>query len=250
EIVEDLGPLIGKLDMIHLMKDDLTKYSKVDKFLGLPDYSNLDTCLELKDKNYKITYFSVNSTHWYEIEQLDTKSKFKSLIFGFKDYDKSSEFNVLDNFTEHLKRRMEELHLFPLIEEIEEKTRIMMKFFRLYRFLEYLFSDYYLKQNSMDIRNDERVMSELNWIEQNNIELNDLFTVFRRKDDPGQYNKILSLLNGKYLIQFRSHTSFSSSIKTKEELLESSNSRKVKTLLFNIFEEIKIHIKDNYNITI
>jgi len=87
----------------------------------------------------------------------------------------------------------------------------------------------------MDIRNDERVMSELKWIEQNNIELNDLFTVFRRKDDPGQYNKILSLLNGKYLIQFRSHTSFSSSIKTKEELLESSNSRKVKTLLFMIF---------------
>ena len=145
---------------------------------------------------------------------------------------------------------MDNLNLYSLLEEVADNEKVMKKYIRLRRFIEYVFSDDYLNQNSKHIRYDERVMSELNWIEQNETELNNLFTVFRRKDESGKYDKILSMLNGKYLLHFRSHASFSSSIHTKEEVVESSNSQKIKTLLFMLFDEIKTHIKENSGITI
>lgn len=248
ETIEEIGPLIGKLDIIQFLKVDLIVYSKGYKFFGAPDYSYLDTGLKLKDSNYQITYVSDNLAHWYEIEQLDSKIKFNSILFGIRDYDRHLELKVLDNFIDHLKSRMEELHLFPLLEEIEEKTHIMKFFFRLHRFLEYLFNDDYLNPTAIKERTDERVISELNWIKQNDKELNDYFTVFRRKDEPSKYDKVLSLLNGKYLVQFRSHIPFKSTIKTNGKIIESSATKKVNSTLYEIFESIKNHIKDNYKI--
>lgn len=88
----------------------------------------------------------------------------------------------------------------------------------------------------------------MNWIKQNEKELNDYFTLFRRKDNPSQYNKIISLLNGEYLVNFRSHKEFKSSIKINEKIIESSDNQKINSTLYQIFEKIKHDLKDNYNI--
>lgn len=95
-------------------------------------------------------------------------------------------------------------------------------FYKLRRFLEYLFSNDHLNQDSNEVINDERVISEMNWIKQNEKELNDYFTVFRQKDEPTKYDKILSLFNGKYLVQFRRHAPFKSTINSNGMIIESS----------------------------
>jgi len=76
------------------------------------------------------------------------------------------------------------------------------------------------------------------------------FTIFRRKDELSQFNKILSLLNGKYLIHFRSHRTFNSSINIKDKIIEAIDSSNISAELYKIFEEIKAHIKDKYHFII
>ncbi|TKJ18348.1 MAG: hypothetical protein CEE42_16560 [Promethearchaeota archaeon Loki_b31] len=248
ETIKEIGKLIEKLDIIKFLKIDRTNYSKFDKLLGETDYSYLDMFLYMRDKNYSITYVSDNLGHWFDISPRNSKITYHSISFCFREFNRSEEIKVLENFIDYLKGRMEELHLFPLLEEIEEKTRIMKKFFRLRKFLEYLFGDDYLNPTVIKERTDERVISELNWIKQNDKELNDYFTVFRRKDEPSKYDKVLSLLNGKYLVQFRSHIPFKSTIKTNGKIIESSATKKVNSTIYEIFESIKNHIEDNYKI--
>ena len=201
------------------------------------------------NKNYQFFFGPTELPNGFSI-----KAAINSTLYFSKDHQEyleiQSKLEVLNGFIEHLIDRMENLNLYSLLEEVAVNEKVMKKYIRIRRFIEYLFSDEYLNQNSKPIRYDERVKSELNWIEQNETELNDLFTVFRRKDESGKYDKILSMLNGKYLLHFRSHASFSSSIQTKEEGIESTNSQKIKTLLFMLFEEIKTHIKENSGLKI
>ena len=192
------------------------------------------------------SYFSKDYLEYEEIEsgvqEIDEATKAGVLI------PKGYKLEVLNNFIKYLIVRMEDLKLYSLFEDIEVNERILKKYIRIQRFIEYLFSDDHLNQDSNDVRNDERVISELNWIKQNDKELNDYFTVFRRKDEPSRYDKVLSLLNGKYLVQFRSHIPFKSTIKTNVKIIESSATKKVNSTLYEIFESIKNHIKDNYKI--
>ncbi len=251
ETIEEIGKLIEKLDIIQFTKIDRTIYTETDKFLGEPNYSDFKTYLELNDRYYQINFITTKfNDNWYEILKLDSEKKFVSIAYGIKDADISKYLKVLDDFIEYLKRRMEELYLFPLLEEIEEKSLIMKNFYRLRRFIEYLFNDEYLNPDLNKGHADERVISELKWIKQNENELIAKFTIFRRRDEPSQYNKILSLLNGKYLIHFRNHSKFNSSINTKDIKIEASDSRKIKVVLFEIFEGIKTHLEVNFNISL
>jgi len=219
---------------------------KVKEMLQLEGFP-LET--RVYDKNYEFFFEPTELPNRFVIRIIGEKKSYFSK--DHEEYEKvESKLEVLNGFIKYLIDRMENLSLYSLLEEVEINERVLKKYIRLRKFIEYIYSDDYLNKNSKDIRYDERVKSELNWIEQNEPELNDLFTVFRRKDESGKYNKIISLLNGKYLLHFRSHASFNSSIQTKEEAVESSNSQKIKALLFMLFEEIKSHIKDNSGITI
>ncbi len=159
-----------------------------------------------------------------------------------------SKIDVLNGFIKYLIARMEDLKLYSLLEEVEVNESVLKKYSRIQRFIEYLFSGDHLNQDLNDVRNDERVISEMNWIKQNDKEFNDYFTLFRRKDDPTKYDKVLSLLNGKYLVQFRNHRPFKSTIITNGEIIESSATTKVNSILYEIFESIKNHVEDNYKI--
>lgn len=192
------------------------------------------------------SYFSKDYSEHEEIEfgVYAIDEAIKAGVF----FPEESKLEVLNDFIKYLIARMEDLRLYSLLEEVEVNERVLKKFIRIQRFIEYLFSDDHLNQDTNKVRNDERVISELNWIKQNDKELNDYFTVFRRKDEPSKYDKVLSLLNGKYLVQFRSHIPFKSTIKTNGKIIESSATKKVNSPLYVIFESIRNHIKDNYKI--
>ncbi len=242
ETIEEIGQLIGKLDIIRFKKK-ISFFKLLLADLSSSDYKDDDSVLEMRDANYGIVFNFKPSKIGFRISSLDSKISYKSIV-----YRKPGKLMVLNNFIGYLKERMKQLNLYPLLEEVEEKTRIMEKFFRLRKFLEYLFRDDYLDPAMIKERTDERVISELNWIKQNDKELNDYFTVFRRKDEQSKYDKVLSLLNGKYLVQFRSHMPFKSTIRTNRKIIESSATKKVNSILYEIFESIKNHVKDNYKI--
>lgn len=243
ETIEEIGKLIGKLDIIKFYKKGTPFYKKLIIELSRNYTDDDDTVLKMIDEKYGIGFNFNPSKIGFFISPLDSKKSYSSIGYG-----KSVKLMVLNNFIGYLKERMKQLNLYPLLDEVEEKTRIMKIFFKLRRFLEYLFSDDYLNPAEIKERTDERVISELNWIKQNDKELNDYFTVFRRNDEPSKYDKVLSLLNGKYLVQFRSHIPFKSTIKTNGKIIESSTTKKVNSTLYEIFESIKNHIKDNYKI--
>jgi hypothetical protein len=155
---------------------------------------------------------------------------------------------VLTDFVNHLKERMKKFELHSLLDEVNEIEDVLKSFLRLKNFILYLFSDGYLNQDDNKVRNDEKVISELKWISQNEKLLNEFFTIFKRKDDPSQYEKILLIQNGKYLIHFRSHCPFKNSLKLEEKEIKSENKVEVKAKLRMMFEDIKKHLREKFNI--
>jgi len=240
EEIETVRELCGLSTQLNIIKFNVEKMMPPEDF---------PVEIIVYDKNYEFFFEPIELPNRFVIRVIEENKRYFSK--DYPEYEKvQSKLEVLNSFIKYLIDRMEDLSLYSLLEEVKVIKKVLKKYIRLRKFIEYIFSDDYLNQNLKNIRNDERVMSELNWIEQNETELNDLFTVFRRKDESGRYNKILSLLHGKYLLHFRSHSSFNSSIETKGEVLESSNSQKIKTMLFMLFEEIKKYIKNNSGITI
>lgn len=239
--VEETLPLEGYSD---ILPGEIMVYDKNYQFFFEP--TDLPNKFRITAKCDSRSYFSKDYPEHEEIEfgvhAIDEAVKAGELIH------EKSKLDVLNDFIKYLIARMEDLRLYSLLEEVEVNERVLKKFIRIQRFIEYLFSDDHLNQDTNEVRNDERVISELNWIKQNDKELNDYFTVFRRKDEPSKYDKVLSLLNGKYLVQFRIHTPFKSTIKTNGKIIESSVTKKVNSTLYKIFESIKNHIKDNYKI--
>lgn len=217
--------------------------------------NNFEFVFELIDlpNKFKITARSESSSYFSEEYLKEIKPGNQAIDNGIDAGDlipewKTHKIEVLNDFIEYLISRMEDLRLYKLIEDIKATEKILKKYLRIQKFIEYLFSEDHLNQDSNEVRNDERVISELNWIKQNEKEINDYYTIFRRKDEPGKYAKVLSLLNGEYLVQFRDHAPFKSTIKTNGTIIESSAMKKVNSILYKIFEGIKNHIKDNYNI--
>ncbi len=248
----------------------LSKQLKIIKFEVrkeiLPDgLSDIFPALNMVyDNNFKFAFEAIELPNYFKIKsKQEGKSYFSKDYFkeetqtGLEALDnaidsgdlipewKTHKPGVINDFIKYLVSRMEDLRLYPLINEIKADRNVLNNFIRIQKFIEYLFSEEHL---SNEARNDERVISELTWIKQNEKELNDYFTVFRRKDEPSKYDKILSFLNGKYLIQFRKHLPFKSIIRTGDQIIESSTKKKVKSKLYEMFDSIKNYFKDNFKL--
>ncbi|KKN21627.1 hypothetical protein LCGC14_0923390 [marine sediment metagenome] len=239
EEIETTRELCGLSTQLNIIKFNV----EVEE--GHPDYPILRS-MAVYDNNYLFSFEPLDIPNRFVIKNIGEEKSYFSRDYQEHEGIDFSKVEVLNNFIKYLISRLEDLELYPLIEEIEADERIFQKYSKIQRFIKYLFSNDYLNQDSKQVRHDERVISELKWIEQNEKELNDIFTVFRRKDEPSQYDKVLSILNGKYLVQFRRTQPFKSSIKTNDKVVGTSSDKEVKSTLYEIFESIKNHVNDNY----
>lgn len=138
-------------------------------------------------------------------------------------------------------------YLKDLKEQKKKENKIKRYFNEIQDFLSYLYSEKYKNQNPQTSNNDERLIVDLSMLKDKEKELKKYFCFMIRKDEPSKHKKQLSILWGKWMVHFRIHKPFESSLYLNEKLGEEDNIEHLKELLLN---DMKNYAKKKFKIII
>ena len=152
-------------------------------------------------------------------------------------------FAIFDNILKPYRKEFEE--------KIKEQKKVKYLFALFQELLEYLESKQYWDNNE---RNDEKINTKILSFTDNIEELRKYFGYNIINEERGQFNKKITLLEGRFIITFKNHTPYDCYINKKGRVNgpfklyeENTSASEIKNLMHN---EIKTNLKDKYNLEI
>ena len=168
---------------------------------------------------------------------------FMNVLVGFVLSLIGITFAIFDNILKPYQKKFEE--------KIKECKKVKYLFDMFQELLEYLESKRYWDSNE---RNDEKINTRILSFTDNIEDLRKYFGYNIINEQRGQFNKKITVLEGRFIITFKNHTPYDCYINKKGRVNgpfklyeENTSASEIKDLMYN---EIKTNLKNKYNLTV